>query len=177
MVAGLLPTAPGGSFFILASAATVDVLREDLPTPLPEALSPRPSRAARPPRSVVADRASHTGVGVPQAAAGAISTGACSRARKGRAAPPEPSPAQPGAWRSLQRRCQRKFPFYLDDDVMNVQRKRPQTVTGERSQRCIAPSTQQEDLPPHACIGIGERILSARRSSANQSKSCRNRRA
>jgi hypothetical protein len=45
MVSGLLLTALGGCFFFLAIAGTIDVLRDALPTPLPEELSPRTRRA------------------------------------------------------------------------------------------------------------------------------------
>jgi hypothetical protein len=35
----------GGAFFLLAIAATIDVVRDNLPTPLPKELSPRARRA------------------------------------------------------------------------------------------------------------------------------------
>jgi hypothetical protein len=45
MASALMPLALAGAFFLLAVAATIDVVRDNLPTPLPKELSPRARRA------------------------------------------------------------------------------------------------------------------------------------
>jgi hypothetical protein len=41
MASALIPLALAGGFFLVAVAATIDVVRDNLPTPLTEELSPR----------------------------------------------------------------------------------------------------------------------------------------